>query len=153
MPTYETKTSKVLTSGKFKVNQMVDTDKLIDYFKGCSEAHIYVEKVHSVFGSSASSNFSFGYNVGAIHATIRALRMGFNLIPPKDWQKLVIIESDIVMKDEKKRDTKKTAANAAARIFPDVDFRRTPRSKIAHDGMVDAALIAYAGYLIERSKK
>ena len=49
-----------------------------------------------------------------------------------------------------KFDTKAAALSAADKIFPDTDWTRTPRSKKAFDGFVDAALIAEYGRLCSK---
>ena len=41
--------------------------------------------------------------------------------------------------------TKKAAKQAAERLWPDENWLATKRSKVAHDGMIDAALIAFYG--------
>jgi hypothetical protein len=68
-------------------------------------------------------------------------------IAPKKWQASVIQPSDVVLKEGKKtKDTKKTALNAAKRIFPNENL--VPKGKkVPHDGLVDALLIAYYGFL------
>ena len=105
-----------------------------------------IEDVHSIFGMSAKSNFSFGHIKGVKEAMMLALKYDYKLIPPKTWQKAVWIEEDAVYGEDKagkkKRDTKATSLNAALRLFPLENFRKNNRCKIAHDGMVDAALMA-----------
>lgn len=104
-----------------------------------------IEDVHSIYGSSAKSNFSFGKIVGVKHAFLVALDYDYKLIPPKKWQKRVIEDSDIVKDAKGKKDTKATALNAATRLFPGVDLRKSKRSTKAHDGIVDALLMAEFG--------
>jgi hypothetical protein len=102
-----------------------------------------IEDVHSLFGMSAKSNFSFGHIKGVKEGMLTALGMEYHLVQPKVWQKGVWISEDVVtVGDTKKKDTKATALNAASRIFPTVDFRKSSRAKIPHDGIVDAALMA-----------
>lgn len=67
--------------------------------------------------------------------------MGFRLyeVHPKAWQA-------VMYKGEPKREKKKdTSAIVAQRLFPDIDFKRTPRCTKAHDGFTDAILIAEYG--------
>ena len=46
-----------------------------------------------------------------------------------------------------KFDTKGAALSVATRLFPNVDFRKNERSSKAHDGIVDAVLLAEYGRL------
>ena len=106
-----------------------------------------IEDVHSLFGMSAKSNFSFGHIKGVKEAMMLALNYEYKLIPPKTWQKQVWIEDDMVdainpKTGKSKKDTKATSLNAAERLFPYEDFRKNERCKVAHDGIVDAALMA-----------
>lgn len=100
-----------------------------------------LEDVHSLFGMSAKSNFSFGLIKGVKMGMLTSLGYSWHLVHPKTWQKEVWITEDIVM-NGKKKDTKATSLNAARRLFPNVDFRKSERAKIPHDGIVDGALMA-----------
>lgn len=106
-------------------------------------ASIYavVEDVHSVQGSSAKSNFTFGYNKGWIVGMLTAMHIPYSMIPPKEWQSGVWERCDKVM-DGKKVKTKETSIKCAKRIFPNVDLRRTPQCRVADDGICDALLMA-----------
>lgn len=126
----------------------IDITKLNLLLGGLSERDaIIIEDVHSIFGASAKSNFMFGKVCGIIQALANTTPAAVHLIPPKAWQKKVWEASDIVLKNGKK-DTKKTslvaATRLATRLDPAVDFRKSTRSKIPHDGIVDAYLIAYS---------
>ena len=63
------------------------------------------------------------------------------------------IKRDKTKGERFKTDTKATSLNAARRIFPGETFLATPRSKKPHDGLVDAALIAYVGFMITKGSK
>lgn len=104
---------------------------------------VVIEDVHSIFGSSAKSNFQFGRICGILRTLAEFTGAEIVLVPPKTWQKRVWAEEDIVVKG-KKKDTKGTSLNASLRIFPEVDFRKSARATKPHDGLVDAALIAYS---------
>lgn len=104
---------------------------------------VVLEDVHSIFGSSAKSNFQFGRICGILRTVSEFTGAEIIMAPPKTWQKKVWLEEDKVLKG-KRTDTKATSLNAAKRIFPDVDFRKSSRAAKPHDGLVDAALIAYS---------
>lgn len=114
--------------------------------------HVVFEDLHSVFGSSAKSNFSFGVNNGLVIATIQILEFPYTKIAPKKWQKQMWegirpIEIPTGKKDKNgnpkyKIDTKATSLIAAKRLFPNESFLATERSKVPNNNIVDAILMA-----------
>lgn len=101
---------------------------------------VVFEDVHSIFGMSAKSNFTFGKTIGIQYA-LCVLRFSKVIeVPPKEWQKFVITKDDKIGS----KNTKETAFKAAKRLFPYHDF--VPKGcKVPHDGLVDSVLIAYYG--------
>lgn len=144
------------------IGKDIDTDELANIFEYIVEeskkvdaiSHACIEKVHAVFGSSASNTWSFAYCVGLLDGIIRTKKIPFTKIQPKDWQSLVWqtdeIEREPSTIDKKGRvkqgkvKTKLVSLKAFRRIFPQVDLRPTERSKNQSDGLVDAILIAEA---------
>ena len=116
---------------------------------GASDILVLIEDVHSIFGSSAKSNFQFGRIKGVKEALSVCWFGGYELVQPKKWQSRVWIEEDIALKENGRKETKLTSANAAKRLFPGYDFRKSERARKPHDGLVDAALIALYGLLSE----
>ena len=115
----------------------------------CETAHIVIEDVHSIFGSSAKSNFGFGFikgvKTGFLEIMKRDYGIPYSLVQPKKWQSGVWMESDIVMVEGAKRptkDTKATSLKAAQRLWPFEDFTKSKRATKPHDGIVDALLMA-----------
>lgn len=115
------------------------------------DAVVLIEDVHSVFGASAKANFTFGFVCGLIEGVVIAAKMKFVKVQPKVWQKEIWTTPDIEYEvggkegKRKKVNTKLTSLKSAMRLFPNFDFRATERSKVAHDGIVDALLIAEYG--------
>lgn len=113
-----------------------------------------IEDVHAIFNSSAKSTFEFGMQKGYVVALVEALEIPYHLVAPKEWQKEMWDNKDIVMTSEpyngndgktklrKKKDTKKTSLNAGERLFPHIDFRRNDRCKNIDDNKVDATLMS-----------
>lgn len=101
-----------------------------------------LEKVHSLFGMSAKSNFSFGQNFQACISALDIVGASWEFIQPKTWQKDIFEGMNEIKNSKGKRDTKKMALMACERMHPDVDLRPTERSKKFHDGLVDALCIA-----------
>ena len=87
---------------------------------------------------------------GVKHGMIVSLGMPYELIAPKTWQKETQKGVPNLKKSNGKNDTKGMALLAAKRIFPQEKFLATARSTTPHDGLVDAALMAY--YLMLKHK-
>lgn len=104
-----------------------------------------MEEVHAIYGSSAKATFSFGEIFGLLKGLMIAYGLPYHLVQPKDWQKEIWINDDKVYESGKKIDTKKTSINAARRLFPMEDFRRTEKCKNLDDNKVDATLISEFG--------
>lgn len=111
-----------------------------------------MESIHAIFGSSAKATFSFGEIFGKLEALLVANHIPYHLVQPKEWQKVMWINADMVvtykqvkMKDKmvskKVVDTKATSINAAKRLFPTMDFRKSERAKNIDDNKVDATLM------------
>lgn len=111
-----------------------------------------LECVHAIFGSSAKATFSFGEIYGKLQALLIAHKIPYHLIAPKTWQGSLWQNSDMVITykkvklknkeiNKKEVNTKATSINAAKRLFPELDFRRTDRCSNIDDNKVDATLI------------
>ena len=117
-------------------------------------AIVYLESVHAMFRTSAGSNFSFGHINGIIYGMLYAYKIPFTKMTPGKWQKIAwegIPIKKLAGKPQKGRggkDTKAMSLMAVTRLFPSVNLVRTEKCKKAHDGMVDALLMAYYGYTI-----
>lgn len=111
-----------------------------------------IENVHALFNSSAKATFSFGEIFGKLQALLIAHKIPYHLITPKTWQQEIWDNKDMVVTYKKVKlknkeiakkeiNTKATSLNAAKRIFPEMDFRRTERCKSPDDNLVDSVLI------------
>jgi len=117
------------------------------------EILVGLEDVHSIFGASAKSNFQFGRCLGLIEGIVDTKELPSVLVQPKTWQKFAFLGVPEIRKPDKVSetgkilkgtlDTKAMALIAVQRLFPSETFLATSRSKVPHDGIVDAALIAY----------
>ena len=130
---------------------ITDVNQIIEEYIIDSDGHLIcaVEDVHSIFGSSAKSNFQFGRSLGIIEGLVSARRLQWIKVAPKEWQKVSWQGIPIVRKPSDRPgkdgpiDTKAVSLLASKRLFPNESFIPTPRSKKPHDGLIDAALIAY----------
>lgn len=112
-----------------------------------------IEDVHSIYGSAAKATFNFGFNKGYLIGLLAANKIPYVLIQPKEWQKEIWVNSDMVVNYKKvvvngketvrkEVDTKNTSINAAKRLFPNIDFRKSDRCKKIDDNKVDATLMS-----------
>jgi hypothetical protein len=111
-----------------------------------------LEQVHAIFGSSAKATFSFGEIYGKLQALLIVHKIPYHLIAPKTWQSELWDTRDMVVTykkakikekeiNKKEVNTKATSINAAKRLFPELDFRRTEKCDNIDDNKVDATLI------------
>lgn len=112
-----------------------------------------IEDVHSIYGSAAKATFNFGFNKGYLIGLLAANKIPYVLVQPKEWQKEIWVNSDMVVNYKKvvvkgketirkEVDTKNTSINAAKRLFPNIDFRKSDRCKKIDDNKVDATLMS-----------
>ena len=111
-----------------------------------------IEDVHALYGSSAKSTFAFGFNKGYLIGLLAANNIPYTLIQPKEWQKEMWQNSDMVVTykevtikgkkvSKKEVNTKQTSINACKRLFPTLDLRKSERSKKIDDNKVDSILM------------
>lgn len=137
----------------------IDSRFLYEHVRSLSREYeikmVVIEKVHAIFGAGAKSTFEFGRSAGIVESIVCALGLPFTMVPPKVWQKEMWSGVDKVMKPNKSVDTKATSLVAAKRLFPNSVLTDTgkPKSKKAHDGIVDAILLAEYGRRIWKGKK
>lgn len=98
-----------------------------------------IEDVHAIFGTSAGSNFKFGYNTGLITGIIESTNIGLDLVQPKVWQRA--IGAPTRKKAGSSMKLKKAIARIALRLYPDAKLFG-PRDGLL-DGRADSLMIAH----------
>lgn len=101
--------------------------------------HVILEDVHSIFGSSAKSNFNFGWILGVIEGILSTIGLPYTKVAPKTWQKLMY---QGIPKNENK---KVMSIMACHKIYPTVNLKRTERCKNEDDNFSDSLLMAEYG--------
>lgn len=109
----------------------------------CDVRVIMIEEVHSIFGVSAKSNFSFGRNVERLYTLALLTSCMVDLVQPKKWQKTVGVKTGVTGKD-----IKKAVADICGRLYPDVVIRG-PKGGL-HDGKSDALMLAHYAKLVHK---
>ena len=133
----------VLDSSNLAHPALLDTNKhtIYDIANWLHNQHIdevYLEDVHSLFGMSAKSNFSFGRNLGVVMAIAQIITQGkpTNYVTPKVWQKYVGVTA-------KGKAIKTEVAKIATTLYPTAIIHG-PQGGLL-DGRSDAILIAHYG--------
>ena len=100
-------------------------------------SEIWVEDIHSMYGMSAKSNFSFGRNLGSILAITELLKgIPPKTVTPKVWQKYIGVTA-------KGKAIKKQVAKIAQYLYPQAELHGKRGGLL--DGRSDALMIAYYG--------
>lgn len=98
---------------------------------------VIIEKVHSMPKQGVSSTFTFGVGYGKLLGMCQTLRVGFDLVSPQTWKKLILRDT--------KRD-KDAAIDFVNRLFPGISL--IPEGcKKPHDGIADAVCLMQWGVL------
>lgn len=128
-----TPTVNVLCKGN-KREYMVDSMKqILQDWDHCRFA--VLEKTQAMPGQGGTSMHSLGRGDGLWEGMLAMAGIKYSRVHPKTWQKL--FHFDIGGDNAKAK-----SAIAAGRLFPGHDFRKTPKCKKPHDGLIDASLLA-----------
>lgn len=153
IPTLENKTKKKSKKvdpqtgekkDRISVNRTVDTVALNRIFLELvgKVDHAILEQVASRPGQAAQAVFKFGRVYGFIEGLLAAHQIRYSLVTPAVWCK--VIHAGITGDDAKDR-----SRLALSRLFPKADLRTELESgrlsKNAHEGLMDALLIAEWG--------
>lgn len=112
-------------------------DAELSGYAGRDDVFVVVEDVHAMPMNGCKGNFMLGWSLGRIQQAVERARLPYQMVKPQAWQK----EYGISNKDK----SKAQSVAVAARLFPGVDLRRTPKCVKAHDGFADALLMAEWG--------
>lgn len=94
------------------------------------EIRCCLEKVGAMPGNGSVSMFKFGQSFGYIIGVLTALKIPFQLVPPRVWKKEFSLDND-----------KQKSIEACQRLFPNVNLI-PPRHRKPHDGEAESLLLA-----------
>lgn len=111
------------------------------------DIHVAIEDVHALQGSASGATFEFGRAVGAQNLAI--MLIGAKTIQrysPKRWQADIWLGHNVIKIPSSSgktmiTDTKATSEGVALKLFPDIDFRKSNRSRKNDDNKIDSLLI------------
>lgn len=121
------------------LNKELDTKTFKTIINNNTIDAIFIEKVHAMPGQGVTSMFNFGKHYGEILGTIKTLDIPYQLVRPTEWQAYAHRDLD------KKLGPKERSLIAVEKFYPELDLRKNTRCRVAHDGIVDAILIALYG--------
>jgi len=110
---------------------------LIEELMECAAEDMFcvIEKSQVMPKQGAVSGHKTGLGMGIWLGIFGALSIPHEAVRPRIWQ-------SEMYKGYEAGNPKETSRIVALELFPDVNFKRTERSKKSHDGFTDAALIA-----------
>lgn len=157
MPTHKVDTDGVLKSGVSKTKTEFNESGLRDIVFNIKKEYDtqkfegYIEEVTGRHGWSAENNFSFGHTAGMQRMILIMLGAAITSVRPQKWQSEIYQGFQKVMIPSstgktKIHDTKATSAIVSKALRPDIDFRKTARSKKVDDNKTDSFLICVYGY-------
>ncbi len=119
-------------------NNEYDKKEILDLLWRWKPEMVVLEYQQSMPKQGVVSTFKIGEGYGMWQGIFAAMQTRLEIVHPRTWQK-------VMFEDMAKQDTKAASAIVAARLWPGVDWRRTPKCKAPHDGLTDAACIAEYG--------
>lgn len=100
-----------------------------------------IERAHAFPGQGVVSMFNIGRGFGMLEGILAALDIPYMIVHSKTWQKKMF-------EGMPHADTKQASIVTAQRLFPGIKLFASDKATKLHNGMSDAALMAYYGYLL-----
>ena len=152
MPQHKIETGSLLKSGKPQMKTTfheAGLKNIIDEIKaytGGREIIVAIEDVGGRGGWSATNNFNFGYTAGLQKMMFIMLEAEIIMVRPQKWQSVVRRGYKNITKPSSTGKTQISDPKAIAKLivdaeYPNIDFRKTEKSKVDHDGKIDSFLI------------
>lgn len=107
---------------------------------------VMIEDVAPVPGTSAGSNFKFGWNAGGINWLVESMALKLDRVRPKKWQSTLNIRVAQSLKGTaRKRAIKKKTAEVVGQLYPHTNLTG-PRGGLL-DGKSDSLAIAHFAFM------
>lgn len=104
----------------------------------------FIENQIAMPGQGLTSTLQTGKGFGIWIGLLAGLGVPYQIIGAQAWQRRLFTGVKATL------DTKDKSEIIAKRLFPDVDFRKSERARVADDGLTDAILIAEYGRRIHK---
>jgi len=130
----------------------IDRQSLLNSLQSLSYPTIAaIEEQIPVRNQNIKASYTTAKNYGMILMALTATGIRTKEVSAHDWHSHFGIVNN---KKGKGKTTKAQAFEICRRLYPNEDFRKSERSKVFHDGIVDAVLIAeYCKFLEEEGRK
>lgn len=127
---------------KGKGGSVYDIEQIVRFFKAIltndDNILVILEKAHTMPLNGGRANFTNGLNYGIMQGILKSLRIPYEIIAARTWQK-------VVFQGQTVKDTKQSSILYCKNRFPEEDFRATERCRKDHDGKTDATCMAVYG--------
>jgi hypothetical protein len=129
-----------VTSGKRPDYNLSEIEAFLENAVKVGLSRLYVERSQPLPPSMGGSlaNFHRGRSLALWETMCHCLRIPIEFVPPQTWQREMLAGCSGA-------DTKARALQAAQRLFPGLELRRTPKCKKPDEGFCDALLVAEYG--------
>lgn len=121
-----------------KFKREVDPVEMVRIFRDFKPDLIVLEAVGARPSQGVVSMFTFGMCFGDLRTAGAWLGCRLERVRPQVWQKTMF-------EGMKGKDPKKLSRECIAKIWPDINLKRSKRCKDFHDGLCDAACMAEYG--------
>lgn len=108
----------VLEKGELATYKMPETEAdIVNFFRQFdpNNSKAMIERLHGLPRMSSTAMFSFGRNYGTLRTALAALKIPFDDVPPKNWQKVFSICYQKKMSSNQKKNITKAKAQ---QLFP-----------------------------------
>ena len=129
-----------------KTRKEFDIKALYIILRGFFDADLIIEKAQPRYRDGSKSAFKTGFGYAVLQSLAIALHMPYRIVPAKEWQQHIF-------KSKKVENTKTSSIVFCKKKWKDEKWLRTPRCQNEHDGMTDAACIAYYGLITKEADK
>jgi len=120
---------------EFRDHAKSSPEELLKFMVESNADLIIIEDVHSLYGMSAKSNFSFGYNLGVITTIAELSGIPIEAVQPKQWQKSIGCTKPSGKK------LKKEVSEITKQLYPSADIFGKRGGLL--DGRSDSLMIAH----------
>jgi Holliday junction resolvasome RuvABC endonuclease subunit len=128
------------TTKKGKIKKEIDRDGVMSFLKTLPEhTHVAIEKQQAFRSQDIMRTCTTCQNYGILLMALSIANLYITEVPSDTWQSHFNIVS---VKKGGGKSTKEQALEIASAIYHSVDFRKSGTAQKAHDGIVDAVLIA-----------
>lgn len=135
MPTIHVTRGSKTKNGNLRKGQEINEPLIADWLRRVKPTHAVVELANAMPKQGAVSMFSFGVSYGTVRGILGALGIPYQIVAAPTWMK------EMLGHGRPAGESKQFALAASSRLFPGFNFVREG-CRVAHEGMIDAALMA-----------